>query len=218
MSIRKPHPGRLVRRTGQVLNLCLGEVIFLTLKRNLHVFFPAWSWTKGTDAHRAAAPASETLPVTYGTGFPLCFFPSDTVNEGIFSFPRTQREKRSLVTRLPPEKWRRVAHSSVPAKTSSSQEALWQAGAQVWPHNKMFSSLYFYPSLVRFSDLNSLLSSAARCMSQRPLTGVHCQLNPLELIVCLCFMAASIDHSASKFLVCVCARARVCMRKHHTIW
>lgn len=65
-------------------------------------FFSARSRIEGTDARREAAPASEILPVTYGSGLWLRFFPSDSANEEVYSFPRTQRENCSFRTHLPP--------------------------------------------------------------------------------------------------------------------
>lgn len=65
--------------------------------------FSAWSCIKrGTDAHREAAPASEIHPVTYGTSLPLRFFPSDTVNEGIFQFPTNTVGEMLLQSPPPP--------------------------------------------------------------------------------------------------------------------
>ena len=65
--------------------------------------FSAWSYIKrGTDAHREAAPAWEIHPVTYGTGLPLRFFPSDTVNEGIFQFPTNTVGEMLLQSPPPP--------------------------------------------------------------------------------------------------------------------
>lgn len=163
-------------------------------KNTIYMYpFSAWCWIKGTVAHREAAPASEIHPVTYGTSLPLRFFPSDTVNEGIFSFSRILREKCSFRTRLPPAKWRRRAHSSISAKTYSSQDSLTGQGPRL---TTMLSSFYFYPSL---------MSSATRFMSQRPKLGCTAYLDLRNLqVICVSWPRALITPQVSFMSVFVC--------------
>lgn len=179
--------------------------------------FLAWSWMEGTDAHREAAPASEIHPVTYGTGLPLRFFPSDTANEGIFSFPRIQRERCSFRTHLPPAKWRGIAHSSISAKTSSSQHSpTGRSSCLTTQQNvQQFLFLSFTSEVFWFEFLYVFRYTFYEPGAQ---IGLFSLLNPLEFLVYLCFMAACIDHSASKFHVCICVCVCLCKYMHHTIW
>lgn len=163
--------------------------------------FPAQSWIKGTDARREAAPASEIHPVTYGTGLPLRFFPSDTVNEGIFSFPR-MGEMRLQNPPPPLQNEEEGAHSSISAKTSASLRlSLRPRFTFDQPNVQSFLFLSLHSEVFWFERLYVFHWTFHEAEAQ---TGVYCLLNPLEFIVYLCFMAACIDHSASKFHVCVC--------------
>lgn len=170
--------------------------------------FPAWICIKGTDAHRDSAPASEIHPVTYGTGLALRFFPSDTVNEGIFSFPRILGEKCSLWTHPPLTKWR-IAHSCISAKTSSSQDSPTGRGSRLTTQQNVQQGLFLSLTSEDFW-FEFLYIFRYTFYEPEAQIGVRYLLNPLEFIVYLCFMAACVYHSASKFHVCVCVCINTC--------
>lgn len=190
--------GQILTRSGDsaMSFWTFAELIISNTKKIIDMnSFPAWGWIKGTDAHREAAPASEIHPVTYGTGLRLRFFPSDSVNEEVFSFPRTQRENCSFRAHLPHCKMTNssLIHLSKDFLVSRSS----RRPRSTFDHaNKMFSSFYFRPSLVRV--FHYMLSEPEAQI------GVRCPLNNMEFIVYLRFTAACVDHSASKFHVCVC--------------
>lgn len=71
---------------------------------------------------------------------------------------------------------------------------VWQAEVHAWPRNNMFRSL--------FSEESEFLYVFRH--EQEALIGAHCPLKSMECIAYLCFVAARIDLSASKFHVHVC--------------
>lgn len=176
---------------------------FISLERQFTCLsdnYSACSWIKGTDAHREAAPASEIHPVTYGTGLPLRFFPSVTVNEGIFSFSRIVRGKCSFWTHLSPAQYRR-AHSSIFSKDflvsrfSHRPSFTFDHNVQQFLFLSLTSGVFWFEFLYVFRY--TFYEPEAQI-------GVYCLLKPLEFIIYLFVMVTYIDHSASKFHVCVC--------------
>lgn len=107
---------------------------YLTLQSHTRWFsgsfflFAAWKWIKGTDVVRDAVSASENLPVTYGTGLRLCFFPLDTINEGIL-LNYADRERHA--------NWKKTSQSKSYLQTSS------EARVHAWPPHKTWFSFSF---------------------------------------------------------------------------
>lgn len=96
-------------------------------------------------------------------------------------------------------KRRRIARSSISVKTSSSQDPLPGRGPRLTAQ-RMFCSLFSEP-------FDFLYVFPHMLYEQEALIGLRCPLNSMEFIAYLCFVAACIDLSASKFRVHVCVSA-----------